>query len=59
MAERPGSSRSQGGKIKENGNYVIDKNGPHTVSLDVRDGKVAGMHVKHETKGKLPVNPAA
>jgi hypothetical protein len=44
-----------GGKAKENGNHVIDKNGPHTVSLDVKDGKVAGMHVKHEKKGELQV----
>jgi hypothetical protein len=44
-----------GDKIKSNGNHVIDKNGPHTVSVDVRDGKIAGMHVKHATKGELPV----
>ena len=34
---------------------MIDKNGPHTVSLEVRDQKIAGMHVKHEKKGELPV----
>jgi hypothetical protein len=44
-----------GDKIKSNGNHVIDKKGPHTVSLDVQDGKIAGMHVKHEKKGELPV----
>ena len=44
-----------GGKIKTNGQHVIDKNGPHTVSLEVKDGKIAGMHVKHASKGELPV----
>ena len=44
-----------GDKIKVNGNHVIDRKGPHTVSLDVKDGKIAGMHVKHATKGELPV----
>lgn len=44
-----------GEKIKSNGNHVIHKKGPHTVSVDVKDGKIAGMHVKHATKGELPV----
>lgn len=44
-----------GDKIKTNGNHVIDKSGPHTVSVDVRDSKIAGMHVKHAQKGELPV----
>jgi hypothetical protein len=44
-----------GDKVKSSGNHVIDKKGPHTVSLDVQDGKIAGMHVKHEKKGELPV----
>lgn len=44
-----------GDKLKTNGNHVIDKNGPHTVSVDVKDGKIAGMHVKHDKKGELQV----
>ena len=46
-----------GDKIKTKGksNHVIDKKGMHTVSLDVSDGKIAGMHVKHAKKGELPV----
>ena len=46
-----------GEKIKTKGksNHVIDKKGVHTVSLDVSDGKIAGMHVKHAKKGDLPV----
>jgi hypothetical protein len=44
-----------GNKVKANGNHVIDKNGPVTVSFDVRDGKIAGMKAKHEKKGDLAV----
>ncbi len=45
-----------GGKLKTKGKHVIDKKGPHTVSLDLSDGgKIAGMHVKHEKKGDLQV----
>jgi hypothetical protein len=44
-----------GDKIKANGNHVIDKSGPMTVSFDVRDGKIAGMKARHEKKGELPV----
>lgn len=44
-----------GEKIKTNGHHVIDKKGAHTVSVEVRDGKVAGLHVKHAKKGEVPV----
>ena len=44
-----------GEKIKKNGNHVIHQKGPHTVSVDVKDGKIAGLHVKHAKKGDLPV----
>ena len=44
-----------GDKVKTNGNHVIETNGPHTVSVDVTDGKIAGMHVKHSKKGELPI----
>ncbi len=44
-----------GDKIKTNGNHVVETNGPHTASVDVKDGKIAGMHVKHSKKGELPV----
>ncbi len=44
-----------GDKLKTNGQHVLEKKGPHTISVDVKDGKIAGMHVKHETKGELPV----
>ena len=44
-----------GAKIKTDWNHVIDKRGKFTVSAEVRNGKVAGVHVKHATKGDIPV----
>lgn len=42
-------------KIKKNGRHDIAKKGLHTVSVDVKDGKIAGMHVKHQNKGDVQV----
>jgi hypothetical protein len=44
-----------GDNIKANGKHVIQKNGKHTVSVNVKDGKVAGLNVKHSEKGDVPV----
>ncbi len=44
-----------GNKIKTNGHHVIHKNGKYTTSVTVKDGKVAGVHVKHSEKGDVPV----
>lgn len=44
-----------GEKVKKDGKHVVDKKGPHTVAFEVKDGKIAGMHVTHATKGELPV----
>jgi hypothetical protein len=44
-----------GQKLKTNGTHQLDKKGKHTVTADVKDGKIAGVHVKHETKGDVPV----
>jgi len=44
-----------GQKLKTNGTHQLDKKGKHTVTVDVKDGKIAGFHVKHETKGDVPV----
>ena len=44
-----------GEKIKHNGDHVLDKKGPHTVTVKVKDGKIAGMKVKHEKKGEVAV----
>jgi hypothetical protein len=44
-----------GSKIKSNGEQVIDKVGEHTVAVQVTNGKVAGLHVKHSKEGDVPV----
>jgi len=44
-----------GQKIKTNGNHVIEKIGKNTVSVVVKDGKVAGVKVKNSVKGELAV----
>jgi major membrane immunogen (membrane-anchored lipoprotein) len=44
-----------GGKVKTNGNHVIHKNGKYTASATVKDGKIAGVNVKHSEKGDVPV----
>jgi hypothetical protein len=44
-----------GDKIKTNGHHVIAQNGDITASVEVKDGKIAGLHAKHAKKGDLPV----
>src|SRR2546429_8834958 len=44
-----------GNKIKDNGEHVIHKQGEHTVSAKVVNGKIAGVNVKHSKKGDVPV----
>jgi hypothetical protein len=44
-----------GDRIKTNGNHVIHKSGKYTTSVAVKDGKIAGVHVKHSEKGDVPV----
>jgi uncharacterized protein with FMN-binding domain len=44
-----------GENIKTNGHHVIDKKGNYTTSVEVKDGKVAGVDVKHAKKGDVPV----
>jgi hypothetical protein len=44
-----------GEKIKSNGHHVIHKKGEYTTSVEVKDGKIAGVHVKHAKKGDVPV----
>ena len=44
-----------GDKVKTNGEHVIDKKGKFTTSVEVKNGKVAGVHVKHAEKGDVPV----
>lgn len=40
---------------KTDGHHVIDKKGHYTTAVDVKGGKVAGVHVVHDTKGEIPV----
>ena len=44
-----------GSQIKNNGEHVIHKVGVHSVAVNVSNGKVAGLHVKHSKKGDVPV----
>jgi hypothetical protein len=44
-----------GASMKKDGRHVLDKKGHYTTSVDVKGGKVAGVHVKHDTKGDIPV----
>ena len=44
-----------GNMMKTNGSHVIDKVGKHTVSVNVTNGKIAGLNVKHSEKGNVPV----
>lgn len=44
-----------GEKIKKDGKHILEKKGPHTIAVEVKDGKIAGMHVKHGKKGDLPI----
>ena len=47
--------RLLGDKIHANGTHVIDKVGKNTVSAVVKNGKVAGVKVKHSEKGDVLV----
>src|SRR3569832_2129227 len=44
-----------GAKIKTNGHHVLEAKGDVTASVDVKDGKIAGLQAKHAKKGDLPV----
>ena len=44
-----------GGKLKQNGNHMIDKVGEHRVSANVVNQKIASVNVKHSKKGDVPV----
>jgi hypothetical protein len=44
-----------GNQLKSEGGHVIDKVGKHTVSINVHNGKIAGMNVHHSEKGNITV----
>ncbi len=54
-ADHQNGQKLLGEKIKTNGHHVIHKKGPYTTSVEVKDGKVAGVHVKHAKNGDVPV----
>lgn len=44
-----------GEKIKTNGRHVLEKKGDYEADVDVKNGKIAGVHVKNAKKGDIPV----
>ncbi len=42
-----------GERMKTTGTHQLDKKGKHTVTAEVKGGKIAAFHVKHETKGEI------
>jgi len=44
-----------GERIKTNGHHELHKKGKFTTSVDVKDGKISGVHVRHSKKGDIPV----
>lgn len=54
-AEHLNGKELLGENIKTNGQHVIHTKGDYTASVEVRNGKVAGLHVKHAGKGDVPV----
>ena len=41
--------------MKKNGKHVLEKKGASTASVDVKEGKITGLKVKHDKKGDLAV----
>jgi hypothetical protein len=44
-----------GDKIKQNGRHKLEQNGKFESDVDVQNGKIAGVAVKHSEKGDVPV----
>lgn len=44
-----------GANLKADGHHDIHKKGHYTASVETRGGKIAALHVKHDTKGDIPV----
>jgi hypothetical protein len=42
-------------RLKTDGHHEIHKKGKYHTLVEVKGGKVAGVHVKHEEKGDIPV----
>jgi hypothetical protein len=44
-----------GERLKQDGHHEIDRKGKYTTSVEVKNGKVAALHVRHSEKGDIPV----
>jgi hypothetical protein len=44
-----------GDKVKKNGKHKFHEHGKHAAYVDVQDGKIRGVNVKHAEKGDVPV----
>jgi hypothetical protein len=44
-----------GDKLKQDGHHDIDHKGKYTTSVEVKNGKIAALQVKHSEKGNIPV----
>jgi len=44
-----------GDNLKHDGHHDIDHKGKYTTSVEVKNGKIAALHVKHSEKGNIPV----
>ncbi len=44
-----------GERLKTDGHHEIHKKGKYHTLVEVKGGKIAGVHVKHEEKGEIPV----
>lgn len=54
-AKHQNGKQLAGEKLKKNGKHELHKNGKHTAFIDVQDGKIRGVNVKHAEKGDVPV----
>jgi hypothetical protein len=44
-----------GASLKTDGHHEIDKKGHYHTSVETKGGKIAALHVRHDTKGEIPV----
>jgi hypothetical protein len=49
------AKRMVGENLKQDGRHDIDHKGKYTTAVEVRNGKVAAVHVKHSEKGEISV----
>ena len=49
------NDKGKGKANHKNGKHVLEKKGANTASVDVKDGKITGVKVKHDKKGDVAV----